>query len=135
MIKQIGHVALTVEDMDASLHFYCEVLQFEKAFELEDDGGDPWIVYLKVCDGQFLELFYGGRNKALQVSAPIGFNHYCFEVDDIGQIARELRENGWELDIEPQIGKDHNQQCWVKDPDGNRTEFMQLSPESPQMKS
>lgn len=135
MIKQIGHLAIIVKDMEASLHFYCNVLGFSKAFELKDDQGDPWIVYLKVGNGQFIELFYGGENKIEPVPKLIGFDHLCFEVDDIQETATQIKTNGWELDVEPQKGKDHNDQCWVKDPDGNRIEFMKISPDSPQAKS
>ena len=30
------------------------------------------------------------------------------------------------------MGLDRNRQCWIEDPDGNRIEFMQMSPESMQ---
>ncbi|MCS7458572.1 VOC family protein [Paenibacillus doosanensis] len=135
MIKRIGHLALTVKDMEQSLHFYCNVLGFAKAFELHDAADKPWIVYLKVCEGQFIELFYGGLNKPAPVDKPIGFNHLCLEVEDIHAVAEHLKKNGIALDVEPKMGKDTNYQCWAKDPDGNRIEFMQLMPGSPQLNS
>ncbi|CAG7628020.1 VOC family protein [Paenibacillus allorhizosphaerae] len=135
MIKRIGHLALTVQDMERSLQFYCGVLGCKKAFELHNDKGEPWIVYIKVCEGQFIELFYGGENKPEAVPRPIGFNHLCLEVDDIHAIAAHLKKNGITLDVEPKRGKDGNDQCWVKDPDGNRIEFMKLNPGSPQLNS
>lgn len=133
MIKQIGHLALTVEDMKKSLYFYCDVLGFERAFDIKDDNENPWIEYIKVCDGQFIELFYGGQHKPDAVRDQIGFNHLCLEVRDIFEIAAHLKSFGIKLDVEPVRGKDHNYQCWVRDPDGNRIEFMQLDPESPHM--
>lgn len=133
MIKRIGHIALTVEDMDKSLHFYCNILGFQRAFELHDNEDRPWIEYIKVCDGQFIELFHGGLNKAEPVQKAIGFNHLCLEVQDIHEIAKHLKANGVVLDVEPKQGKDTNYQCWAKDPDGNRIEFMQLMPGSPQL--
>jgi len=133
MIKRIGHIALTVQDMEQSLHFYCDILGFQKAFELHDNEDKPWIQYIKVCEGQFIELFYGGVNKPEPVIKPIGFNHLCLEVEDIHQIANHLKANGVTLDVEPKQGKDTNYQCWAKDPDGNRIEFMQLSTGSPQL--
>lgn len=135
MIKRIGHLALTVEDMDKSLHFYCHILGFQRAFDIKDDNGMPWIEYIKVCDGQFIELFYGGESKPESVKGAIGFNHLCLEVHDIHEIASRLKSQGWPLDVEPKKGKDGNYQCWTKDPDGNRIEFMQLEPDSPQMNS
>jgi lactoylglutathione lyase len=133
MIKRIGHLALKVKDMEQSIHFYCNILGFQRAFELRDKEGRPWIEYIKVCEGQFIELFYGGENKPAPVANEIGFNHLCLEVHDIHEIAAHLKANGVTLDVEPKQGMDTNYQCWAKDPDGNRIEFMQLMPGSPQL--
>lgn len=131
VIKGIGHVALKVEDMEKSLDFYCNILGFKHAFDIRDDNNSPWIEYIKVSPGQFIELFYGGKNKPETVNETIGFDHLCLEVEDIDQIASHLKTNGVTLDVEPKKGKDNNFQCWAKDPDGNRIEFMQLVPTSP----
>ncbi|MFC0472998.1 VOC family protein [Halalkalibacter kiskunsagensis] len=133
MIKGLGHIALTVQDMEKSLHFYCTVLGFERAFDIRDDEDKPWIEYIKVAPGQFIELFYGGLNSPQKVEHPIGFNHLCLEVHNIHEIANHLNAQGLTLDIEPKRGKDHNYQCWIRDPDGNRIEFMQLEPSSPHL--
>lgn len=135
MIKGIGHLAFDVADMERSLHFYCGVLGFKKAFSIEDDQGNPWIEYIKVADGQFIELFYGGKQKPERPERPVGFSHLCLEVDSIEEIANHLKQNGVPLDVEPQQGKDLNWQCWARDPDGNRIEFMAMHPDSPQMKA
>ncbi|MBS4204843.1 VOC family protein [Lederbergia citrea] len=134
MIKGIGHLAFTVEDMEKSLHFYCDVLGFKKLFELNTEDNEPWIVYLKVCEGQFIELFYGGSKNVTMDHTTIGYSHLCLEVTDIHEIADHMKSHGLTLDVEPKQGLDHNYQCWVKDPDGNRIEFMQMHPDAPQMK-
>lgn len=133
MIRRLGHLALTVQDMSQSLEFYCDRLGLQKAFEIHTESGEPWIVYIKVSGLQFIELFYGGVNKHEVTARTVGFNHLCLEVDDIHEIAKHLREVGIHLDAEPKQGLDHNWQCWARDPDGNRIEFMQLVPESPHM--
>ncbi|GAA0845406.1 VOC family protein [Bifidobacterium pullorum subsp. gallinarum] len=135
MIKGIAHLAFDVADMEKSLHFYCDILGFTRAFDIANDQGEPWIEYIKVCDGQFIELFYGGQNKPAHVERPVGFSHLCLEVEDIDSLAEHLRNQGITLDVEPVQGKDFNMQCWARDPDGNRIEFMQLDPRSPQMNS
>jgi catechol 2,3-dioxygenase-like lactoylglutathione lyase family enzyme len=135
MIKGIGHAAYTVEDMKRSLHFYCEILGLKKAFELsEPTTGAPWIVYLEVAGNQFIELFYGGKKSAPWEATVIGYNHLCLEVEDIQETANSIKRKGGILDKEPKRGVDHNWQCWIHDPDGNRIEFMQLDPESPHRK-
>ncbi|MBS4218348.1 VOC family protein [Bacillus sp. FJAT-49711] len=130
MLKGIAHIAFVVSDMDKSLHFYSNILGFKKIYELPDDSGNPWLIYLKVRDGQFIELFYGGERRYTNANAA-GFEHYCFEVDDIYEMSNLLEKNGV-LDVKPNQGKDYNFQCWAKDPDGNRIEFMQIDSRSPQ---
>lgn len=135
MIKGIGHNAYTVKDMGKSLHFYADILGFKKLFELKRPVTDePWIVYLKVKENQFIELFYGGDKKLEADSKTIGYSHLCLEVDDIHELAAHLKNNGVTLDVEPKQGLDMNYQCWARDPDGNRIEFMQMHPDCPQWK-
>jgi len=132
MIRRIAHTAFVVKDMEKSLHFYCNVLGFKRHFNLDLEG-KPWIVYLKISDNQFLELFYGGETNNEVSMNTVGYNHLCLEVDDIHEIANYLKKNGLTLDVEPKQGLDLNYQCWVRDPDGNRIEFMQYHPDCPQL--
>ena len=133
MITNIAHNAVTVADMEASLRFYTEGLGFRKAFEIPNpDTGEPWIVYLNICPGQFLELFYGGTEQNPWRNEHIGFNHFCFEVDDIHTAVEQVRQAGYPIDIEPKQGADLNWQAWVTDPNGVRIELMKIDPNSPQ---
>ena len=56
-------------------------------------------------------------------------------MQDIFEVEKALLAAGWPVDIAPKQGLDTNWQCWATDPDGNKIEFMQLSPESPQAKA
>ncbi|ADH97818.1 VOC family protein [Salisediminibacterium selenitireducens] len=135
MYKGLGHIALTVADMDASISFYCRQLGFEEAFAIHDDEGNPWIEYIKIAPGQFIELFHGGRVHVETAPGTIGFNHLCVEVTDMAALVRHLNEQGVPIDVGPLRGKDFNEQCWVTDPDGNPIEFMAIDPRSPHVKS
>lgn len=130
MLKGTAHVSFVVEDMEKSLHFYCDILGLKRAFDMDWEG-NPWLVYVSVRPGQYIELFYGGKRKYRNPEAA-GGDHLCFEVDDIYEIAERLEKNGVTLDVRPMQGKDYNYQCWAKDPDGNRIEFMKIDPRSPQ---
>ncbi|MCG7216539.1 VOC family protein [Paenibacillus mucilaginosus] len=81
---------------------------------------------------QFIELYYGGRNRPQPVKRPVGFPHLCLEAESVEAMAAHLCSHGVTLSVEPQMGKDRNWQCRVHSPDGNRLEFMQLDPQSPQ---
>jgi lactoylglutathione lyase len=54
------------------------------------------------------------------------------ESHDLDATAEALRQAGIKLTVEPKMGLDHNRQCWIEDPDGNRIEFMQMSLQSMQ---
>ena len=135
MLQRMGHAAFTVTDMEKSLDFYCNILGMTKAFELRRENGDPWIIYLKITTNQFLELFYGGKKKNEWDDTTVGYSHLSLEYDDIHQIADFIQSKGVEIVREIKHGVDGNWQCWIKDPDGNRIEIMQMGPDSPQRKA
>ena len=133
MVKGIAHSAVTVKDMETSVRFYTEALGFRRAFELKrPETGEPWIVYLNICPGQFLELFYGGEVENSWNDRLIGFNHLCLEVDDIHAAVQTVRDAGYPIDVEPKQGSDSNWQAWIRDPSGVRIELMKIMPGSPQ---
>jgi lactoylglutathione lyase len=134
-ITSIAHIAITVKDMEKSLDFYTRALGFKKAFEIPDPKtGGPWINYLHIGGGQFIELFYDGRKDNPWSEELRGFNHICLRVDDIHAVAEELKKAGVEITDGPKRGVDHNWQAWIMDPDGVRVELMQIDPNSPHSK-
>jgi lactoylglutathione lyase len=121
--------------MEKSLHFYCDVLGMKKVFDLKRDS-KPWIEYIKICDGQFIELFHVGEgDKPPSVKSGISYSHLCLLVSDIHAACEAVKKAGYPLDKEPSMGLDNNWQAWLVDPDGNRIELMQISPDSPHSKS
>ena len=137
MITSIAHSAVKVTNMEATLNFYCNQIGFTKAFELADDQGQPWIVYLKICKGFFIELFYDGvkdRDKAYAADVT-GYHHWCVSVGDIDRMAQKLFVAGLIPEAKAKQGRDGNRNLWIHDPDGNAVEFVQYSPDSPHMKS
>lgn len=128
----ITHVAINVKNMEKSLKFYKEVFGFEKIFEISNpETGKPWIVYVQVDRGQFLELFYTDSKAQITDEPDVGMNHICFCVDNVPEVADKIEAAGYELFIRPCVGCDHNMQAWVKDPNGVRIEIMQISDQSP----
>ena len=128
----IGHVALKVADIGRSLEFYRDRLGFAEMMRLNNDDGSLWLVYLRITDTQFLELFPGGEGGRAPENNVTAINHFCLECKDLDATASALRGQGIRLTVEPKMGLDGNRQCWIEDPDGNRIEFMQMSPASMQ---
>ena len=137
MIKDIAHIAMNPLNMDKTVEFFDHVFGWKKVFELHDDEDKPWIVYLKICKGHFLELFYGAdndRDYAFDFKKT-GYNHLCVTVGDLRKTLQEIYEKGYIDSPEPDIEKSLNKNKWFYDPDGNGIELQEYVPESVQMKS
>jgi len=126
-VAAIGHVALKVADIERSLSFYRDRLGFEEMMRLHRDDGGLWLIYLRITDTQFLELFPGGEGEQSPGRERTAINHFCLECDDLDTTADFLRKAGVRLTVEPKTGGDRNRQCWIEDPDGNRIEFMEMA--------
>lgn len=131
-IVDIGHSAYGTNDIEASLAFY-ELLGINEAFRLNRDDGSIMLIYLHISGDRFIELFPGGPAAADQAERSTqSYRHLCLLSDDIVNDVEHLRSKGVTIDIEPKLGRDGNTQAWVKDPDGNPIELMQIASHSPQ---
>ena len=138
MITSIGHVAFRVTSLQRALDFYCRRLGFSEAFRLEREGEpSPWIVYIQIAPGSFIELFPDAPNGAALPlhDAQASYKHVCLLVDDMTSTLRDLAARGLEISGSPKQGIDNNLQYWLTDPDGNAIELMQIMPNSPQARS
>ena len=132
MITDLGHAAFAVHDLEASLAFYRQ-LGLEEAFRLHRPDGSLMLVYLHVGGDRFLELFpHGPEPDPDRVQS---FRHVCLLTDDLRGAVEELRGRGVAIEREPKEGLDTNLQAWIRDPDGNSVELMQLSEASPQRRA
>lgn len=132
MLKGLSHIAVLVTDVERSVEFYTRIPGISEHFRLHQDDGSVWLVYLRVADRQFIELFprASGRYEYPKVA---GYGHFCLEVDDIRAMYRDLVANGITPRSEPVLGADGSLQMWVDDPDGNPFEFHQFTAESRQI--
>jgi lactoylglutathione lyase len=131
MITDVGHAAYRVYDVDASLAFY-QTLGIEESFRLNHDDGSLMLIYMHISGDRFLEIFPNGPEP--DPNRTHSFAHLCLLVDDIQGTAEVLREQGVTIERGPLLGLDGNMQAWIRDPDGNPIELMQISEESPQGK-
>ncbi|CAN5140213.1 hypothetical protein BH10PSE9_BH10PSE9_02560 [soil metagenome] len=71
-ITGLGHVAIKVKDIDRTLAFYTGLLGMQEMMRINKDDGSLWIVYLRISDTQFLEVFPGAETIARQAGTPTG---------------------------------------------------------------
>jgi catechol 2,3-dioxygenase-like lactoylglutathione lyase family enzyme len=146
-VRALSHTAFNVRDLDAAVAFYADVLGLEKAFEVRVPEffattghpfaalvGEVGIVYIRLGNRNFLELFRSLPDTDPATGGPntfaYGFTHICLEVSELTAFVDELRGKGVTIDEEVKLGPDGSYQAWIRDPDGNRIELMEYTPES-----
>ena len=129
MITDLGHAAFAVHDMEVALAFYAK-LGLAESFRLNRPDGSLMLVYLHVAGDRFIEVFPDGPQPDPHRTG--SFMHLCLVATDLRATVEHLRGAGVAIEHEPKVGLDHNWQAWVRDPDGNQIELMQLVEESPQ---
>ena len=156
-VKNLGHASFQMKNEQAMLHFYRDILGMKEAFTLtlrpaleklsqvsdQSDLSDkdrekykwmqavadrPWLTYLKMSDGQFIELFYDLRENMKSIEdrrAVYGYTKLNFEVDDVLAMKGYLLSEGVVLKDDYHPTLDGAFEIAVLDPDGNEVQFTQ----------
>jgi glyoxylase I family protein len=121
--KAMDHVALKVTDMDASIHFYHEVLGLDlvRASDPQASGGRSANV---AAGGQTIDLFSRPDFVSADKDKPVGMDHLCFvvEAESVDGLMSYLREAGVEIFWAPVV-RDGSTSVYVYDPDGVHVEL------------
>lgn len=146
LFKNLFHLSFMVNDLEKSLDFYCNKLGFERMFTINCPGTDePWLTYVRIAPEQYLELFPVTMNnpyiklKEAKQYMDSTFFHFALQVESLEDTARELRQRGVEMLINPMNpnepvttdplvcheGEDGCRIGWLVDPDGNKIEVME----------
>ena len=156
-IRNIGHLSFQTRDMDAMTRFYGDLLGMERLFTITvgdfaqnlrerygdrvpegdaaylrsmgDDPGRPWITYMKLADGQFLELFHdrGGCGRSVDRRESYGYAGAAFETEDISALYDRLAGAGVPVLEGPHEAVDGARAFSVLDPEGNEVRFVQCA--------
>ena len=134
MVKftSIGHIAIRVKDIERSLDFYVRQLGFAEMLRLNYADDSLFLIYLRITDTQYLELFPNAVGDKVPGREALAINHFCLTTDDIDQTIRELEDAGIPLSRPLKVGPDDNRQVWIEDPDGVRIEIMEMAQDSMQ---
>ena len=100
-------------------------------------GSTKWCVYLELAPGNFIELFNlkGARRPRIPTPKDLNYTHFALEVEDLKAFRDRILANGGSeyIETEPMLSVDNTWQMWMHDPDGNRFELMEYTPESLQV--
>ncbi|WP_321475581.1 VOC family protein [uncultured Paludibaculum sp.] len=124
-IVGVAHIALRTDNLDAARKFYSQQLGFQEAFQLARPEGGLMLVYFKVNDHQYVEVFPDWRGPEQLV-----LSHVAFETDNAPQLRDYLAANGVKVPETVKKGMDGNMSFMIRDPDGHDIEFVQYLPGS-----
>ncbi len=122
------HTMVRVTDLDASLHFYCDLLGLVETRRMENEAGRFTLIFLAAPADRpraeterspEVELTFnwdpqpydGGRN----------FGHLAYKVDDIHAACQRLMDGGVVVNRPPRDGR----MAFVRSPDGISIELLQ----------
>jgi hypothetical protein len=96
---------------------------YREAFRVNDDKGQPRIVYMQISKNTFLEL-----NQA-NAQRPAGFSHYGLHVEDVKNAVARFKSNGLTV-TDTNTSDTKAILANITDPYMGRIELLELPPES-----
>ena len=137
------HTMVRVQDVEASLHFYCNLLGMVETRRHESEAGRFTLIFLAAdadADGShesqspLLELTYNWPEPGKvseRYSGGRNFGHLAYRVDNIYETCQKLQDGGVTINRPPRDGR----MAFVRSPDGISLELLQegeaLAPAEP----
>ena len=87
-VVMMNHVAVSVPNIDEAVAYYTQKMGYREAFRVNDDKGQPRLVYLYISRNTFLEL------NPVTAQRPAGFNHYGLHVENVAQAVARFKQAG-----------------------------------------
>jgi lactoylglutathione lyase len=121
-ITGVAHIAIYSHDVEKSLAFYHDFLGYNESFRLKRAGGELHLVFVKISDRQFIEVFpekEAGTDR---------LNHIALEVEGAEAMRTYLAARGVKVPEKVPVGKIGNANFNITDPDGHTVEIVQYLP-------
>jgi catechol 2,3-dioxygenase-like lactoylglutathione lyase family enzyme len=87
-VVMMNHVGINVPNIAEAITYYTQKMGYREAFRVNDDKGQPRLVYLHISKNTFLEL---GQANAQR---PAGFTHYGLQVESAAEAVARFRKSG-----------------------------------------
>jgi methylmalonyl-CoA/ethylmalonyl-CoA epimerase len=131
-LKRIHHIAILVEDIDASLKFWHETLGIEpsRIGDIPQEASRIAVLPLGETEIELVQptTSDSGLSRFLEKRGP-GMHHLCFEVSDLQSLLLQLKAKGVQLiNEQPSIGENGTLYAFIhpKSTNGVLLELYQL---------
>ncbi len=103
--------------------YYTQKMGYREAFRVNDQKGQPRLVYMQISKNTFLEL------QPATADRPAGFTHYGLQVENAAQAVARFRQNGVTVS-DTNVSDTKAILANITDPYMGRIELTELPPES-----
>ncbi len=115
------HTMVRVNDVDASMNFYCTLLGLQEIRRKESEKGRFTLIFLATAEGEpCIELTHNWDNDA-SYDGGRNFGHLAYEVDDLYALCQALQDSGVTILRPPRCGH----MAFVRSPDNISIELLQ----------
>ena len=122
-IRKLGHVVIQVSDLERSMRFYTEVLNFR----VSDRSPEGAVFLTSVGDHHTIGLFPSdGENAEIPAKGAVRLQHFAFQVetlDELFEVRSYLRERGIPIVWEGRRAMGGHTSVEFLDPDGYHVEL------------
>ena len=123
MIKKLLHTRMRVNDMEETLRFYVDILGLEIENRKRSPRGSE-LTFLKVPNSdETIEICSFPAGGKVQV--PEDLVHLAFEVDDLDQMIRHLKEKGVPITDVPAVTSSGTRIFFIDAPDKYEIELIE----------
>jgi catechol 2,3-dioxygenase-like lactoylglutathione lyase family enzyme len=122
-VVMMNHVGINVPNIAEAVTYYERKMGYREAFRVNDQKGQPRLVYMQISRNTFLEL-----NQAT-ADRPAGFTHYGLQVENAAQAVARFRKSGVTVS-DTNISDTKAILANITDPYMGRIELAELPPES-----
>jgi catechol 2,3-dioxygenase-like lactoylglutathione lyase family enzyme len=122
-VVMMNHVAVSVPDIAEAVSYYTKKMGYREAFRVNDEKGQPRLVYMQISKNTFLEL------NPVTAQRPAGFSHYGLQVENAAQAVAMFRSRGLTV-TDPNRSDTKAILANITDPYMGRIELAELPPES-----
>jgi catechol 2,3-dioxygenase-like lactoylglutathione lyase family enzyme len=122
-VVMMNHVGISVPNIAEAVTYYTQKMGYREAFRVNDEKGQPRLVYMQISKNTFLEL------NPVTADRPAGFSHYGLHVENAAQAVARFRKNGLTV-TDTSISDTKAILANITDPYMGRIELTELPPES-----
>jgi catechol 2,3-dioxygenase-like lactoylglutathione lyase family enzyme len=124
-IVGLSFVSLSVPNLDKAVDYYTKTLGFPEAYRQFTATGAPQFVMVQVSKDTFIQLWPASAQR------PPGIEHFALQVENLPAVAAMFKQRGGtvsDVTFNKTTKMDHAN---LTDPNGIRTELIELPPDSP----